>query len=67
MNRLQKLNRIMQELEHNGDVSEMEYAAYKKLLDVVEAAHLVNAASCYDPDHDMVYLDKALKVLEDAK
>ena len=38
MNRLQKLNRIMQELEHNGDVSEMEYATYKKLLDVVDAA-----------------------------
>ena len=37
MNRLQKLNRIMQELEHNGDVSEMEYATYKKLLDVVDA------------------------------
>lgn len=31
--KLEALNRRMLELEHNGDISEAEYATYKALLD----------------------------------
>ena len=36
MTKIETLNRKMLELEHNGDISEGEYATYKTLLDWLE-------------------------------
>lgn len=36
MTNLEKLNRRMIELEHNGDISEDEYATYKSILDWID-------------------------------
>lgn len=38
MSKLQDLNRKMLELEHNGDITEQEYATYKLILATVESA-----------------------------
>ena len=42
MTKLEELNRRMLELEHNGDISEAEYAAYKKLLAAVDLLDELN-------------------------
>lgn len=39
--RLEKLNRAMLSLEHNGDLSEEDYGTYKELLNLESDARLV--------------------------
>jgi hypothetical protein len=53
MNKLQKLNRTMLQCEHNGDISEEEYATYKMLLEAFEllrvAAHALETPGDFTP------------------
>ena len=64
MTKLEELNRRMLELEHNGDISEAEYAAYKKLLEAVDLLKdLRNSLSQYD-DGDWYLHDDATSTLD---